>query len=130
MSFQLPSISHIIQTSIFLYREEISIFYTYLNMLQVNFRKTFAIVTQNAVYTYIIFLPRLKQVQLCTVVSILFFQTRDWRIKPHSGSPFLFEYFVNISGFFEESSWISRVIFLNFSGRLLIISRNITAKNW
>ena len=40
------------------------------------------------------------------------------------------EIFRNVSAFFEGSSCISLVIFLNFSERLLINSTNISGKNW
>ena len=69
----------------------------------------------------------------CTVVSAFDFRTRDRRIEPDSWS-FAYFYFLNFSGtflaFLEGSSWISKVIFLNFSGRLLINSGNIADKNW
>ena len=56
----------------------------------------------------------------------------DRRFTPTRGRRFfnLTEFFRNVSGFFEGSFWISQVIFLNFSGRLLINSRSIIGKNW
>ena len=63
----------------------------------------------------IYFLPCLKQVPYRTVVSAFDCRTRDRRIKSHSRLfAFFFlllsDFFRNVSGFFEESFWISQVI--------------------
>ena len=133
VSFQMPTASHLFKSIIFLYREKILSFYRLLNIPQGIFRKTFAAVTWIAVYTYIIFLLLLKQVQYCTEVSALDCQTKNITIKLYSQSLALFS-FLNFSATFmafsREVPLISQVIFLKILGRLLINSRNITGKNW
>ena len=72
-----------------------------------------------------------KAVYHCIVVRVLGIQKAACKIKPLSGSfaSFFFN-FLNFSSFFDWSFWVSQAIFLNFLGRLLINSRNITRKNW
>ena len=53
-SLQVSSMSHLIKTTFFLYREEIPIFYPLLNMLKTIFRKALAAITGNSIYTYIL----------------------------------------------------------------------------
>ena len=130
-SFQVLPKSHLIKTLIFRYREEIPIFYPLLNILQTNFRK----------------LSQQSHIPLFT--CILFFATLETSPIPYSGQSFrlpnkrswdqiplavvrfllLSEFFKKVSGFFEGSSWILQLIFVIFSGRLLISSRDITGKN-
>ena len=124
-SFQVSSISRLI------YREEIPIYYPLLNILQANFRKLL-LHLHELLSTHIIYLPRLKQIQYSIVVNTFAFRTRDGRSNPTRGRSLFYYFFLlseifrTISGFFEGSSEISQVIFLNFSGRLLINSKNMT----
>ena len=59
-------------------------------------------------------------------------RTRNVRSNPTRGRSLFYYFFLlseifrTISGFFEGSSEISQVIFLNFSGRLLINSKSMT----
>ena len=61
------------------------------------------------------------------------FQTHGSSVRsPLEAADFfiLSKFFRVDSGFFEGSFWISLVMFLNFTARLLINSKNITGKNW
>ena len=122
---QVHSKFHIVKTSIFLYHKETQIFYQLLNMLLEDFRKTFAAITRTAVYTYTMFLSRFTS---CSLVRL---PNERSMIKPHSRPSdfFLLSEFRNVPVFpFQRNFWISQVIFLNFSRRLLINSKKILVK--
>ena len=90
-------------------------------MLQAHFRKTFVAIMWTAVYTYTSFSLRLKQVYCCTVVIGCSTSKREIMGSNPTRGRSNFFFFLNFSEtfltFFEGSSWLSRVIFLNFSGR-------------
>ena len=124
VSFQMPSISHLIKILIFLYREEIPIFYPLLNMLQMNFRKTFFAVTRIAAYTNITFLPHLKHVHYHTKVSVFNCQRRDCRMKHHLRSfAFFFTFWI-----FQKRFWLFRGKFLDFTSIISKLFRKVTDK--
>ena len=88
---------------------KVHIFYRLLNILQANFRKTFAAITRTAAYSCVIFLPFLKHDYYSIVFSAFAFQTTFWIFQ---------KYFWLYRGKFL----VSLVAFLNFSGRLQINS--------
>ena len=104
--FQVPLIYYLIKTPIFLYREEISIFFSYSNMLQVNIRTATEAIMWFHIYAYIIFSLHLKQVPDCMVVSVLDYHTGGRRsISARSHWLFYFsELHRNVSSFFEGNS--------------------------
>ena len=122
-SFQVTPTSHLIKTLIFRYREEIPIFYPFLNILLMNFRKTFVAVTQTAVHTHIIFLPSWKRVPCRIVVRAFVCQTRVRVSKPHYWS-FAFYYFLKFSGWFLVFS----KNFLDFTTNISELFRKVTDK--
>ena len=98
-------------------------------------KQTFAASLTRDLSTFILFFCRkcFKACMYGMVVMMLYYCPMDPQFEPRRGELifFILYYFFRIvSGFFEGSFWISQVIFLNFTARLLTNSKNITCINW